>query len=99
MAGEHSFMGRFTRRRRDKSAERSEFLNQLFPTLSRPDKPDHKTAMLCKQVERLLSMSLGGEISDPVLARLSIDSVQSAPGAGHLLVRVIVPSDLDVSMV
>jgi ribosome-binding factor A len=64
-----------------------------------PDKPDHKTAMLCRQVERALRLALAGECDDGVLSELVIDSVMPAPNAGHLLVRVFVPATPDLSIV
>ena len=52
-------------------------------------KPDYKTAALCKQVRRVVSMVLGGECGDPVLQSLIVDEVLPAPHAGRLLVRVV----------
>ncbi len=53
-------------------------------------KPDYKTAALCKQVRRALSLALAGECGDPVLQELMVEEVLPAPGAGRLLVRVMV---------
>lgn len=52
-------------------------------------KPDYKTAALCKQVRRVVSMALSGECGDPVLQSLIVDDVLPAPHAGRLLVRVV----------
>jgi hypothetical protein len=52
-------------------------------------KPDYKTAALCKQVRRVVSMVLSGECGDPVLQSLIVDDVLPAPHAGRLLVRVV----------
>jgi ribosome-binding factor A len=68
----------------------------------RADKPDYKTAALCKQARRALSLALAGECGDPVLQTLIVDEVLPAPNAGRLLVRVLVrthngvPSVIDV---
>ena len=53
------------------------------------DKPDYKTAALCKQVRRVVGMTLAGECGDPVLQGLIVDEVLPAPNAGRLLVRVM----------
>ncbi len=58
--------------------------------------PDRKTLQLCRQVQRALMLALAGECDDDLLRQVSVDSVQSAGGAGHLLVSVIVPRDLVV---
>jgi ribosome-binding factor A len=54
----------------------------------RAQKPDHKTAALCKQVRRALTLALAGDCADPVLQELIVDEVLPAPNAGRLLVRV-----------
>ena len=56
-------------------------------------KPDYKTMQLCRQVQRVLSLTLAGECKDDVLRGVYIESVVPAPDATHLLVRVIVPPD------
>ncbi len=56
---------------------------------SRDRKPDYKTAALCKQVRRTVSLVLAGECGDPVLQELMVDDVVPAPHAGRLLVRVM----------
>jgi hypothetical protein len=53
------------------------------------DKPDYKTAALCKQVRRIVQLALSGECGDPVLQELIVDEVLPAPSAGRLLVRVM----------
>ena len=52
-------------------------------------KPDYKTAALCKQVRRIVSMVLAGECADPLLQSLIVNDVLPAPNAGRLLVRVL----------
>ena len=54
----------------------------------RGEKPDYKTAALCKQVGRAVSLALAGECADPVLQGLQVEEVLAAPNAGRLLVRV-----------
>jgi ribosome-binding factor A len=56
---------------------------------SHSEKPDYKTAALCKQVRRALSLALAGECADEMLQRLIVDEVLPAPNAGRLLVRVV----------
>ena len=56
------------------------------------DKPDYKTAALCKQVRRALSLALLGECGDPVLQSLIVDDVLPAPNASRMLVRVLLPA-------
>lgn len=58
-------------------------------TFSRNEKPDYKTAALCKQVGRALSLALAGECADPLLQSLLVEAVLPAPHAGHLLVRLM----------
>jgi len=60
------------------------------------DKPDYHTAALCKQVRRVVGMTLSGECGDEVLQSLIVDEVLAAPNAGRLLVRVMVRADLAV---
>jgi ribosome-binding factor A len=55
-------------------------------------KADRKTLQLCRQVQRALMLALAGECDDDLLRDLSVESVEPAGGAGHLLVRVNVPS-------
>jgi ribosome-binding factor A len=53
------------------------------------EKPDYKTAALCKQARRAIAMTLAGECADEVLQSLMVDEVLPAPNAGRLLVRVV----------
>jgi ribosome-binding factor A len=57
---------------------------------------NHKTLALCRQAQRALSLSLGGECGDDVLNSLYVEAVQPAPDATHLLVRVVVPARVGV---
>jgi ribosome-binding factor A len=57
---------------------------------------DRKTQQLCRQVQRALMMALAGECGDDLLREILVDSIDPAGGAGHLLVRVIVPGGLPV---
>jgi ribosome-binding factor A len=50
--------------------------------------PDRKTMQLCRQVERVLSQVLGGEIDDEILLSVNVVSVTPAPDAGQLCVTV-----------
>jgi len=52
---------------------------------------DRKTLQLCRQVQRALMLALAGECGDELLRDVSVDSVEPAGGAGHLLVLVSVP--------
>lgn len=54
-----------------------------------------KALQLCRQVERVLSLSLG-DGRDGVLTELTVESVVPAPGSSQLLVRVIVPPRVGV---
>jgi ribosome-binding factor A len=58
-------------------------------------KPDYKTAALCKQVRRAVSLALVGECSDPVLQELVVNDVLPAPNAGRLLVRLMLRARAD----
>lgn len=62
------------------------------------DKPDYKTAALCKQIRRILGMALSGECGDPILQSLVVEEVLPAPHAGRLLVRVILRAPADGPM-
>ncbi|MGN6366995.1 MAG: ribosome-binding factor A [Phycisphaerae bacterium] len=55
------------------------------------EKPDYKTAALCKQVRRAVALALTGECADPDLQSLIVDDVLPAPNAGRLLVRLLAP--------
>ena len=56
------------------------------------EKPDYKTAALCKQVMRAVSLALAGECGDPALQSLVVHDVLPAPNAGRLLVRLLAPA-------
>ncbi len=51
---------------------------------------DTKTLQMCRQVQRRLDLVLGGELSDPILQGLWVDSVVPESGGRSLLVHVIV---------
>ena len=55
------------------------------------EKPDYKTAALCKQVRRAVALALSGACADPELQSLIVEEVLPAPNAGRLLVRLIAP--------
>ncbi len=80
------------RSRRDLADQRQHFLSALAAHEHRHNKTDHKTAMLCRQIQRALSLAFGGEIADPLLAQLIILDVQPLDGASHLLVEVALPN-------
>ena len=61
------------------------------------EKGRHKTLQLCRQVQRALSLCLGGECGDEVLRSLYVESVEPAPDASRLLVRVIMPRSMHIS--
>jgi len=52
---------------------------------------DRKTLQLCRQVQRALSLALGGEVADDLLREAYVESVEPMGDAGQLLVRVTVP--------
>jgi ribosome-binding factor A len=52
---------------------------------------DHKSQMLCRQVQRALNLALG-ELRDDVLRELYVADVTCAPNASHLLVHVVLPA-------
>ncbi|MFT3788832.1 MAG: hypothetical protein QM770_22120 [Tepidisphaeraceae bacterium] len=75
--------------------ERSAFLSNLFPgSPARAGKSNHKDLMLCRQVQRVLSLELS---NDDALLACSVELVEPAPDATHLLVRVAVPAGMDVA--
>jgi hypothetical protein len=57
-------------------------------------KADHKTAQLCRQVERAISLALAGECGDDLLRELQLDGVEPMGSASQLLVRLRVPAAL-----
>lgn len=54
-------------------------------------KQEQKAMQLCRQVQRVLNLTLAGECGDDLLRDLYVAEVLPAPDAGHLLVRVVVP--------
>ena len=54
--------------------------------------------MLCRQVQRSLSLAIGGELDEPALSGVIIGEVRPAPNAGHLVVELILPADFELSM-
>jgi ribosome-binding factor A len=54
-------------------------------------KQDRKLKQLCRQVQRSLSLAIGGELADPLLSELWVEDVYPAPDAGRLCVRLRVP--------
>ena len=96
-------MGTFDRSRRDRAREpgwrnrhRTECSGPVHPIFGETDawghKPDYKTAALCKQVRRIVGLTLSGECGDPILQELIVEEVLPAPNAGRLLVRVLLRS-------
>lgn len=77
------------------------FADALNPGSSRTgrQKPDHKTQQLCRQVQRALNLSLGGEFGDDLFHDLYVSDVAPAPSASHLLVHVNIPSQRSVAEV
>ncbi len=55
---------------------------------SRDRRNENKVGQLCRQVQKTIQMSLGGECHDEVLQRLLVEAVQPAPDAGRLVVQV-----------
>lgn len=62
-------------------------------------KPDYKTAQLCKQAFHALSQSLAGDCGDPALQNLVLESVRPAPDASRLLLTVLARSPNDLTSV
>jgi ribosome-binding factor A len=56
---------------------------------------DRKVKQLCREVHRVLTEVLSGEVSDPRVAGLLVDSVAPAPDASRLLVLVLLPRGED----
>ncbi len=62
--------------------------------------PSRKTLQLCREVQRTLTVVLGGGCDDDVLRDLFVQSVVPAPNAGRLLVTVgLTPSGRPVEAV
>ena len=49
---------------------------------------DNKLAQMCRQVQRILALSLSGECHDETLSELAVQNVVPAPDASRLLVQV-----------
>jgi ribosome-binding factor A len=80
------FAPRGHRRPSRRAPAQSETVHEFFD--SNPNKRrDHKTAQLCRQVYKALSMALE-ECGDDVLRSLLVHHVDPAPSAGRMLVRV-----------
>jgi ribosome-binding factor A len=84
------FAHRGSRRRSRRASDAAAFFDEspetFFQSTGR-GRRDHKTAQLCRQVFRALSLALG-ECADDVLRELSVLDVQPAPDASRMLVRV-----------
>lgn len=84
---------------RRQSARRHGYSNDLGYHEEFQQKPDYKTAQLCKQTFRALCQSLAGDCGDPVLQNLVLESVTPAPDATRLLVTVLAkPADAPVDL-
>lgn len=70
-------------------------LSGEFSERSHRNKFDHKARQLCRQAQRALNLALG-EFGDELLNRLYVADVTPAPSASHLLVHVVIPSQLSV---
>ena len=67
-------------------------------TFSRKDRKDQrKTRQLCRQVFQAVSLALGGECGDDLLREVSVESVEPAPNASRLAVRICVPQGADMA--
>jgi len=66
---------------------------------SRQRRDERKILQLCRQVERRLSLVFAGEIEDPALDGLVVQSVTAVAGAGVLKVDVALPDDRDETLV
>ncbi|MEM6989329.1 MAG: hypothetical protein AAF721_02490 [Myxococcota bacterium] len=47
---------------------------------------------MCRQIQRRLDIALGGELDDPALQGLWVQSVRPLGGASTLVVHVVAPS-------
>src|SRR5262245_58432133 len=56
---------------------------------------DHKSQMLCRQVQRALNLSFA-DLRDDVLRELYVADVTCAPNASHLLVHIVLPAQAHV---
>jgi hypothetical protein len=60
---------------------------------------DHKTRQLCRQAQRALTLALAGECGDDVLRDLYVESVEPMGSGLQLLVRVVVPGNVELPIV
>jgi ribosome-binding factor A len=59
-------------------------------------KRDYKALQLCRQVQRVISLALGGEAGDEVLREIYVADVRPVEGSSQLLVFVTVPAEAPV---
>lgn len=94
-----SYRENSARRRRFQGVD-PEFASALMSEESFEKNPnrqhDHKTLQLCSQVRDALSLAISGECHDDVLRELYVDTVEPAPNASRLLVRLIIPKHAKV---
>ena len=64
--------------------------------LSHARQRERKARQFCRQVQRVLNLALADEPTNRNLNDLFVEDVTPAPDCGHLLVRVVVPSDRTV---
>jgi ribosome-binding factor A len=78
-------------------SEFAEALTGRMGEFERRPKPAYKDMQLCRQVQRSLNLSLGGESGDELLSSLYVTDVEPAPNATHLLARVEVPKHRSIA--
>ena len=81
------FANRGSRRRGRRARNEGDASGSSFFESHGRGKRDHKTAQLCRQVFRAVSLALA-ECGDDVLRELIVHEVAPAPDASRLLVRV-----------
>jgi ribosome-binding factor A len=54
---------------------------------------DRKSMQFCRQVQRILSLTLAFEVRDEWVRLMTVESVRPAPSCGHLMVMLGVPGD------
>ncbi len=81
------FSNRKSRRRNRRAPETSDGLDSSYFSSHGRARRDQKTAQLCRQVFRAVSLALG-ECADDVLRELTVHAVEPAPDASRMLVRV-----------
>lgn len=97
----HNRNRRVRGRRRDATAE-ALFEQALFGGRQSGRQPfdprtDRKTLQLCRQVQRALSLALGGEVSMDGASEMFVASVEPLGGPSQLLVRIALPPDASTS--